>query len=176
VGISRPESQPSAGTRTSFRELLDRIDLLDANDSLPTLLHLDGEAAGSIHFLHEASDRVMVAGRNHDTDIHIPDSATSEKHFEIHNTCNGCVIHDLDSKNGTFINGRRLKGKKLLKDLDRITAGNTTLLFLAGESPEKNERSFKTRPDSRVSAGALEVAAVLAAVACTIVLVYIAVS
>ena len=39
-------------------------------------------------------------------------------------------IEDLESKNGTFVGGRRLEGRQTLRSGDTVTAGSATLLYV----------------------------------------------
>ncbi len=65
-----------------------------------------------------------MAGRSEDCDIYFDDPKMSRQHFALETDGNDVYITDLESSNGTFINGVRLeKRRKLLPD-DEITAGN----------------------------------------------------
>lgn len=53
------------------------------------------------------------------------DGEMSGVHFSLERDHLGCYIKDLDSSNGTFVNGKRV-ASAVLSDGDRITAGRTT--------------------------------------------------
>ncbi|HWD20810.1 MAG TPA: FHA domain-containing protein [Verrucomicrobiae bacterium] len=56
----------------------------------------------------ELGDGRHVAGRSLNTDLALADGSVSSAHCEIHLTAKGCVIKDLGSTNGTFIDGARV--------------------------------------------------------------------
>lgn len=71
----------------------------------------------------------MRIGRGSSNEIVIPDINASRLHAEIREDVNGdWLLTDLDSTNGTLVNGRLIKTVKL-KDADRITMGTTELEF-----------------------------------------------
>jgi hypothetical protein len=59
-------------------------------------------------------------GRAPDNDIVVDNKRSSRYHAEIHWEKHHYVLHDLDSTNGTFVNGERLLGPHQLKDGDRL--------------------------------------------------------
>ncbi len=69
-------------------------------------------------------DKVSI-GRARNTDIIIPDGDLSKLHAMITVSPDGYSIADADSKNGTFVNGRRLEGgeNRELKDDDLVWFG-----------------------------------------------------
>jgi DNA-binding response OmpR family regulator len=68
-------------------------------------------------------DRTVTRiGRLADNDIVIEDRWVSRYHAEIRREGQQYFVHDLGSKNGTFVNGRRLTGPHLLVDGDQISA------------------------------------------------------
>jgi two-component system, cell cycle response regulator len=69
----------------------------------------------------------MVVGRGPETDIRLLDDFVSRRHACITPTAGGVVIEDLDSHNGTFVNGVRVDRAEL-NDGDRIAVGRTTIL------------------------------------------------
>ncbi len=69
-------------------------------------------------------------GRALDNDIHIPDTQTSRYHAIIEHRENGYVIRDLDSTNGTFVNGKRVDREMELHIGDAITVGKTRFIVL----------------------------------------------
>ena len=63
----------------------------------------------------------------------INDSYVSKKHCEITNKEKVFFLRDLNSANGTFYNGERLKDAVKLKDGDKIGVGEARFLFVSGE-------------------------------------------
>ena len=69
-----------------------------------------------------------MIGRSRDCDIQLNDANVSRRHAELRQEGAAYWIVDLDSTNGTEVNGRRLKRAKL-KAGDQITVGSTRLVF-----------------------------------------------
>lgn len=70
-------------------------------------------------------------GRGADVEFFIDDEQVSTHHARVFVTGSVVEIMDLDSSNGTLLNGKRLKPKvrERLKNLDEITVGQTRILF-----------------------------------------------
>jgi len=63
----------------------------------------------------------LVLGRDETCDIMIPERQISRQHVRFHRDENErYIIEDLDSKNGTWVNGHRLEGSRELSDGDEI--------------------------------------------------------
>ena len=77
---------------------------------------------------HEIEKRRVVIGRSKDADIQVEDPNVSRRHAEVRQEGAAYWVVDLDSTNGTEINGRRLKRAKL-RPGDTITVGSTELVF-----------------------------------------------
>ena len=77
---------------------------------------------------HELDKRRVVIGRSKDCDIQVSDPNVSRRHAEVRQEGAAHWVVDLDSTNGTEINGRRLKRAKL-RPGDTITVGSTELVF-----------------------------------------------
>jgi hypothetical protein len=77
---------------------------------------------------HEIGKRRVVIGRAKDCDIQLSDPNVSRRHAELRQEGATYWIVDLDSTNGTEVNGRRLKRAKL-RPGDEITLGSTQLVF-----------------------------------------------
>ncbi|CAN5784795.1 hypothetical protein BH20ACI4_BH20ACI4_15920 [soil metagenome] len=70
---------------------------------------------------------VTTIGRTSDNFISFPeDSNVSRYHAEIESRDDDFYIIDLDSSNGTTVNGAKVSGAKLLKNGDRIVFGGTS--------------------------------------------------
>ncbi len=77
----------------------------------------------------------MVAGRadrQHQWDIVLQDRAVSRPQAEIVREPRGPVLTDLNSVNGTLVNGKAISAPYLLRDGDAITLGETVLIFHVG--------------------------------------------
>jgi hypothetical protein len=77
---------------------------------------------------HAVDKQSVVIGRSKDCDVRVSDPNVSRRHAEVRQEGTTYWIVDLDSTNGTTVNGRRQKRAKL-EDDDRITVGSTELVF-----------------------------------------------
>src|SRR5207249_10651608 len=71
-------------------------------------------------------------GRDVENDIVIDDPRISRKHAEIRARFGRYVLRDLESTNGTFVNGERVK-ETVIGDGARIVLGSTELVFRSAE-------------------------------------------
>lgn len=87
------------------------------NQETGLLIVHEGPARGQ----HWALDRpVMLIGRQEDCTIFLDDRAVSRHHARITRQDDGYYIEDLDSKNGTFVNGEAVSAPRRLYDGDEI--------------------------------------------------------
>lgn len=70
-----------------------------------------------------------LIGRNEGNSIRLNDSGVSRSHAIITSTNNKYYIEDLNSKNGTFVNGKLLKEKYELRPGDSVRMGNSHFEF-----------------------------------------------
>jgi len=76
----------------------------------------------------------VVIGRNVDADVHLHDRWTSRVHCEISEISGTLLIRDLDSHNGTLVNGQDVKEAHRLPG-DRLTVGLTSFEVQYERSP-----------------------------------------
>jgi len=78
-------------------------------------------------------DRVLI-GRSRDSDLHLEgDPRVSRRHAVLERTdTDWIVVDDRLSRNGTFVNGERVRGRRPLHDGDLLRIGRTLILFQAG--------------------------------------------
>lgn len=65
-------------------------------------------------------DREMVVGRGIHCDIVLPERRVSREHLRIWREGGSHYVEDLNSKNGTYINGERLEGRRELQEGDEL--------------------------------------------------------
>src|SRR5690349_13952023 len=87
---------------------------------------------GTLREIRLDRDRLTI-GRRPDNDLWLPFPAVSADHAEIITIGTDSFIHDLNSTNGTLINGKRI-ARHLLVDQDRIDIGRQQLVYLTNES------------------------------------------
>lgn len=89
-------------------------------------------------------------GRMPDNDVVIHDACVSRRHCAILvHTLDGCELHDVASKNGTFINGKRLSGPTRLNSGDEICMCNRQFVFVtknecSGDAEDEDSSSSRT--------------------------------
>jgi hypothetical protein len=76
----------------------------------------------------ELGEDPVTIGRLDDCEIQLADKNVSRRHAEIRSEGGGFVVVDLDSTNGTKVNGNKVKRRELA-DGDQVTVGATTLRF-----------------------------------------------
>jgi len=82
--------------------------------------------------MHALNLGVNGVGRLHDNDVVIRDECVSRRHCAIVVHRDGtCQIHDVASKNGTILNGKRINGTTGLRDGDSIDLCSRKLVFRA---------------------------------------------
>ncbi len=75
----------------------------------------------------------MTIGRDSDNNIAITDSFLSGRHAMFMRQDRSYFIKDLDTTNGTFVNGEKLADTPMqLKDGDKIQIGQLNFLYVAG--------------------------------------------
>lgn len=79
-----------------------------------------------------ARGHTLKVGRTQRADLVLPDdSHLSSLHFALECGQSDCRIRDLDSSNGTFLNGNRI-AEATVRDGDKILAGQTTFVVRIG--------------------------------------------
>jgi len=73
-----------------------------------------------------------VLGRHPDCDIVLDVAAVSRQHARIVREVGGYFLEDLGSRNGTFLNGQMLQGRRALRDGDRVVICDLTFRFCLG--------------------------------------------
>ena len=71
----------------------------------------------------------VLIGRVDESDIHINLDTVSGRHARIHLTSRGWALSDLNSHNGTKLNGRYITEPQLIFDMDMITFGDRVFIF-----------------------------------------------
>lgn len=90
-----------------------------------SLLVLSGRALGQLFKILPGE---MVLGRSTEADIRLDDEGVSRLHAKIRRRSDGTVeVSDLDSTNGTYVNGAQIR-HFTLSDGDRIQIGSVTIL------------------------------------------------
>ena len=89
----------------------------DAVDK-PVLIIHEGEKAGQRWTIRENE---LVIGRGGECDLVLPERQVSREHIRIFRADDGYYLEDLDSKNGTWVNGKQVKATTVpLRDGDEI--------------------------------------------------------
>lgn len=79
----------------------------------------------------ELGNAPLTIGRDEGVTVRIPDYRMSGRHFTIAREGGAFVLYDLNSTNGTWVNGLRVT-RQTLKSGDHIVAGRTLFSFETG--------------------------------------------
>ena len=80
----------------------------------------------------------ITVGRESSSDIMIPQALISRKHAEFYVENDQLYVKDLNSTNGTFVNGTGIKAPTLLNVLDIVYIGQTKFVV------QQNKLIYKT--------------------------------
>lgn len=79
----------------------------------------------------------LSIGRDPTNDLVIEHKLASRRHARFEKDDIGFYIHDLESTNGTFVNGQRIQGTHLLRNNDEVWVGDTVIVFRDPEATMK---------------------------------------
>ncbi len=103
------------------------------------------------HYLRDDSREVLlvegenIVGRDLDAAVRIDDPTVSRHHARIRVSGSAATVEDLQSKNGSFLDGKRLRGVRKLKSGSTIKFGSVLMTFRA-HSPEESTESARLEP------------------------------
>ena len=71
----------------------------------------------------------VILGRGRDCTLRIRDGYASSRHAKVYADVDGVCLEDLGSRNGTFLNGRRLTEPAALEDGDTFSIGDAVFRY-----------------------------------------------
>jgi pSer/pThr/pTyr-binding forkhead associated (FHA) protein len=95
--------------------------------------------------VHKLENEVTTIGRHPDSHVVLTCPSSSGRHAIIKKRDDGYYVHDLDSSNGTRVNGAEIE-EALLKDGDRVGFGDVQAVFYAGDPPKVLEEKPMATP------------------------------
>lgn len=98
----------------------------EADKKEPVILVIYGESTGKSFKLNK--DKPTFVGRSTELDIVLSDAGISRKHAQVNYLSDGGVILiDLNSTNGTFVNGEKIEEKRLSEG-DKVQIGSAAIV------------------------------------------------
>jgi len=123
--------------------------LIKASNSEPQSWCLVSKNAAMMHHRFEISGEILL-GRAKDCDICLAVSGLSRKHATLSQNKDGLWVFDLNSSNGTFVNGKRIDHAKL-QNGDELCFDQ--LKFSVEAPVSKAENELLSQRQSRLSGG-----------------------
>jgi ABC-type multidrug transport system ATPase subunit len=122
------------GQRITERRLVDG-DTIAIGSSITLTFQTSAAQAPSItHQLNLSNRNNLTIGRDAQNDIAIDHPTVSRYHARISRQDGTFAIADLNSSNGTFVNGKRVSGSQSLRPEDTIRIGPTRFVFNVDET------------------------------------------
>jgi hypothetical protein len=132
-----------------------RSDLDQSDNGNTAICNVSGQDAATdaryvlmdAEYIYPLKPGLNTVGRMPDNDVVVPDAYVSRRHCAVlvHAT-DGCELHDIASKNGTLLNGRKITGPTPLQSGDEIRMCNRNLIFLRkNEVPQRGRPAQATR-------------------------------
>lgn len=92
-------------------------------------------------------DAEHTIGRLPANSIAIADPSVSSNHARILRTDDGFILEDLQSRNGSFVNGEKVEGKRLLADGDLVRLGKVIMTFNVAKEGKAGDTTI---PEAKV--------------------------
>ena len=109
----------------------------------PTLLFTQGMLAGR---RFEVENELTLGREN--TDVVVEDPEVSRQHATLRWSAGRLELSDLQSANGTYVNGERVAGVRELQSGDAIKIGSTSLVVEVPQPPPRDPGATVLRPSS----------------------------
>ncbi|HKF79248.1 MAG TPA: adenylate/guanylate cyclase domain-containing protein [Thermoleophilaceae bacterium] len=110
------------------------------------------DATGKQHVVSlDDEESAITIGRRVENDVALSwDNDVSRRHAELRRAPEGWTLVDEGSRNGSYLNGRRVRGRHPLRDGDVLRFGDTVVLF---RSPAADEQAISVQPGQVTSLG-----------------------
>ena len=140
--------RPWSNTRRARKRVLAREDpeLAEANRrGDPYLVYRDAHERQCVLSLSDTWERITI-GRGMSADVALTwDQDVSRVHAELVRLADDWTVTDDGlSRNGTFVNDRRVEGRRRLMDGDLLRCGETLLLFVSPFQAAEQTRPART--------------------------------
>ena len=134
----------------SVAELAERVDA--ERRGRPFLLYLDHHRHQRIVDLGGDADALSI-GRESANDVQLDwDTEVSRAHAVLERVGSAwTLVDDGLSRNGSFVNGRRVHGRRRLDDGDSITVGTTLLVYVATEREVRTTATTRSGTPPKLS-------------------------
>jgi DNA-binding NtrC family response regulator len=111
----------------------DRTETMHSSDSPPRASESIGvlTLSGATDHVARSVTRTLVVGRDAECDLAIDDSRVSKRHAEISPRGRALQVRDLESRNGTFVDGTAVEGERTAPPGSVIRVGRALLLVVA---------------------------------------------
>ncbi len=125
-------------------------------EAYPLLEIVQGPKQGA--WFTVAYQKELTLGRASTNSIMLEDNSVSRSHAVLQSTGHGFTVRDIGSRNGTFLNNKKIQGDMPVKHMDAIKVGIYTLRFLEEPTEEpfegesKEEHTPHTEPQSKADA------------------------
>lgn len=133
--VRNPEFAATTDTTTAIRatDVVDAVrqkvvDELFARKKI-SLAFLTGEMAGQVFQIHKTEISIGRAG----TDVVLDDPECSRIHAVLEIGSDGVLLRDLNSTNGTFMDGIRVT-ESPIKNQEEFTIGGTTMMLIVRDT------------------------------------------
>lgn len=93
---------------------------------------------GEIYSIKKES---YMIGRKRDCDMVITDESVSSRHCKIYYDSGKFMLVDMRSKNGIYVNGKKISEATVLHNQDKIQIGRVTLEFSISENANTNSNT-----------------------------------
>ena len=136
--MQHADPSPLAAHQATPAELRARIEAERAGR--PFLVLRDGGGAQRLFALDDQPQRRMTIGRSTANHVALPwDTEVSRLHAELERLGDEWTVSDDGlSRNGSFLNGRRISGRQRLRDGDVLRVGRTHIAYRVPESPDSS--------------------------------------
>lgn len=123
--ISYEQSEPSEATQIVDSNALKQVRQGIASAHQAFVIVIAGPHTGRMFKLDRNE---VILGRSPKVDMQLQDVGISRTHARLYQVGNTVFVEDLQSANGTFLNGQQLVMSQQLQDGDKITLGSSTIL------------------------------------------------
>ena len=124
-----------------------------AGGGRPVLATIEVTSSGVLNGRRfEVNSPLTHIGRGAHNDIVLSDESISDSHAKLQKRETGWYVVDMDSTNGTYVGGKRIKGEEKLTGAPDLRLGGIKFLFRASDAAEASQAG-STRAFAPIKAG-----------------------